>query len=457
MNDEVVFENVKLYEQYRNKEKEITIEPDDVTRMNRPFTIYGKVIIFLSSIVYIFAVWSFTDRSEEWYLLGGIMFAYLLFKIVSVLFYNPSRARLTKDYKVSVIITCYNEDPKSIMAVFDNILALDYPVHEIVFLDDGSTDTTAYEVAKSFAENHQNLPNAPKYTILRFTENRGKRAVMVEGFNHASGDYVFMLDSDSEVLPNALTELLRPFEDARTTSSVGHIGVLNMRDNFLTRIQAFTYYNAFQLGRAAQSVTGNVVICSGAFSLHKRDFILKRLGAFKASRVFGVTVSAGDDRELTSFSKESGGRTVYQNTAYCATIVPNKWSKFFAQRRRWQRSAYLVSLGTIRDMFPRRLGFLCWVFAEAHFWLIALILTIFFALTRGFSFDMRDFFIWTSIMLYKHNGLYLMFRPLQFFVIPLYTLVYGTSLIFTRIHALVTIRNDRWGTRDINTKVADHV
>ncbi|MCL2437137.1 MAG: glycosyltransferase family 2 protein [Clostridiales bacterium] len=446
----------KLYEQYRIPDK-AKMDPEEVTRLNRAFTWWGRLIIILASILYIFLIWRFTPRMDAWHLLGGVMFAYMLIKILFALMYRPSKAELSKDYKVSAIITCYNEDPCSIVSVFDNVLALDYPVHEIIFLDDGSADTTAYEVAKSYAEDHENDRDAPKYQIIRFAENRGKRAVMVDGFKAAEGDYVFLLDSDSEFLPSALTELLRPFEDGKTTSCVGHIGVLNRKKNFLTRMQALTYFNAFQLGRAVQSVSGgNVVVCSGAFSLHQRAFIMQNLERFETSKIFGLTVSAGDDRELTSLSKMSGGKTRYQHTAYCETLVPTKWRKFQAQRRRWQRSAYLYSLGSIRDLFPKKWAFMCWTFAEAYLWLVALILFTLTAISRGgFDFHWHDAIIFTSIVLLMHKGFYLLYRPLDFLLVPIYTLVYGFSLIFTRIHALVTITNDGWGTRALKDEDVD--
>ena len=441
----------KLYEQYRNPDK-TRIDPDILKRLNRPFTWWGRALVILASILYVMAIWNFTTRNNAWYLLGGIMFVYMLVKKACALIYRPSKAELTKDYKVSVILTCYNEDPQAVVSILDNILELDYPVHEIIFLDDGSKDPTAYEVARSYADDHQDRPGAPKYQIFRFEENRGKRAVMTDGFKAATGDYVFMLDSDIEILPSALTELLRSFEDDKTTSVVGNISVLN-RGNFVTKMQAMTYFNAFQQGRAAQSIFGDVIVCSGAFTVHQKTFIMEHLKEFKESKALGITVSSGDDRQLTSFSRMSGGKTRYQNTAYGETMVPATWRKFLAQRRRWQRSAYICSLTTIRDLFPKRPLFMFWSFAEAYFWLIALILTIITAIAAGgFNFDWRDFLIFTSIALLIHNGFYLLFRPLHFFLVPIYTIVYGFSLAFTRVHAFVTLGNDGWGTRNVEEK-----
>jgi len=440
----------KLYERYRQKSS--TLNLNEVRKLNRPFTALGKVISLLFILLCVLAIWRLTARGEYVFLLGGIMFAYLVFKEFFALLYIPSKLELTKEYKVSVIITCFNENPISVVSIFRNILALDYPVYEILFLDDGSADSLAFDVAKSFAEDHSDNPNVPSLQIIRFEENRGKREVLIDGFKRAKGDYLFLLDSDSEILPDCLTEMLRPFEDGKTTSAVGNIGILNKQDNFLTRLQSIGYYGSFQLGRAAQSVTGDVTICSGAFSLHKKDFVLECLEEFKKDVMFGIPVSAGDDRSLTALSKISGGKIRYQSTAYCETEAPNKWRKFQSQRRRWQRSAYLISLKSIRDLFPRHLWFSFWVFAEAYSWLIATVLFIIAVLTRGFYFDLIDVALYYIIISYKQNGFYLLYRPIRFLLVPFYFLAYGFSLSYTRIHAIITIKNDGWGTRGSGKK-----
>ena len=438
-------EKEKLYKKYR-KDSTI-INQDEVKKMDRPFTPLGKIIAILFIALCIYAVLWVTARSGHWYLLGGLMFAYLLLKEAFALCYTPYKDELTKEYKVTILITCFNENPASVVKVFENILALDYPVHEILFLDDGSSDPLALEVAKSFAEDHQDVENTPKFQVVGFEENRGKRAVMIDGFKMATGDYIFLVDSDSEILPNALTELLRPFEYDKTSSVVGNIGVLNKNENFLTKLQSILYYNAFQLGRAAQSVTGDVVICSGAFSIHKKDFIMEHIEEFDKDRLFGITVSAGDDRTLTTFSKMSGGKTRYQSTAYCETEIPNTWRKFQSQRRRWQRSAYIGSLNSIKRMFPKNLWYLFWAFAEVYFWLIATIIFIVAIMTRGFHLDIVDIILFHCIVMYKHMGFYLQYNPLRFLWVPIYSFVYALSLAFTRVHAAITIRDDGWGTR----------
>ena len=443
-----VIEKTKLYEQYR---KDTTaIDMNETKKMNRTFTWWGKIATSLIVALCVFGLFFLTARATgQWLALGGLMFFYLLAKHIAALFYRPYKAELTKDYKVTAIITCYNEDPSSITTIFENMMALDYPVHEILFLDDGSADPLAYEVAKSFGEAQYGKENMPKFQVVRFEENRGKRAVMIDGFQLATGDYVFLLDSDSEILPNALTELLRPFEDGKTTSVVGNIGILNRKKNLLTRLQSMTYFGAFQLGRAAQSVTGDIVVCSGAFSIHQRDFILAHLDELKGDEFAGITVSAGDDRAITTFSKRAGGKTRYQATAYCETEAPAKLKGFLKQRRRWMRSGYLMSLKAIKDIFPRKLPYLVWNFGEVYFWLIAMILFVIDVMARGLYINWIDIILYFCIITYKNYAQYALYKPIRFIFAPFHSFLYGLTLIFTRIYAAVTLGDDGWGTRTV--------
>ncbi|MCL1900333.1 MAG: glycosyltransferase family 2 protein [Promicromonosporaceae bacterium] len=433
-----------LYEQYRDDPQ--PIDPKEAVRINRPFTWWGRIILIAFYGSLILAIWHFTARAEYWHRLGGIMFAYLMIKEILALCYRPYTKELTQDYRVSVLITCFNEDPASVVQVFENVAAQDYPVHEVLFLDDGSTDLTAFEVAQSWVAAHEGQPGMPQFKLIRFEENRGKRALLMDGIPHASGDYIFLLDSDSEILPNALTELLRPFEYKKTTSVVGNINVLN-KGKFITYMQCLSYFAAFQKGRASQSVFGTVVVCSGAFSVHRKDFIVEHIEELKYAKLFGIKCSSGDDRSMTSLSKRVGGRTRYQATAYCETKVPETWRRFQKQRRRWQRSAYIGSLESIKKMFPRRPLYMFWAFSEAYLWLVALIIFVILVLQRGFYVDIVDVIIYFIIIAYKQSGFFLLYRPLRFVFAPIYFLAYGISLALTRAWAALTITNDDWGTR----------
>lgn len=93
---------------------------------------------------------------------------------------------------VSVIIPCY-EQARFVTAAVESVLSQTYPQVEIIVVDDGSTDDPQAALAAH---------NASIQFIRQ--ENRGLAAARNAGFHRAHGDYLFFLDSDDQLLPDAL-------------------------------------------------------------------------------------------------------------------------------------------------------------------------------------------------------------------------------------------------------------
>jgi len=96
-----------------------------------------------------------------------------------------------------------------------------------------------------------------------------------------------------------------------------------------------------------------------------------------------------------------------------------------------------------------------WSVSDTYFWLIATVIFLISVMQRGFYFNLWDVVLYHSIIMYIHNGFYLLYRPLQFLFVPIYSFVYGIFLMYTRIYAAVTIKHDGWGTRGAGMKKED--
>lgn len=94
--------------------------------------------------------------------------------------------------KVSVIIPCYNS-ARYLAEAINSVLAQTVPAHEIIVIDDGSTDGSA-GVAMSFA---------PHVKLIR-QPNRGESAARNAGISASSGDWIAFLDSDDVWHPDKL-------------------------------------------------------------------------------------------------------------------------------------------------------------------------------------------------------------------------------------------------------------
>ncbi|NMG31644.1 glycosyltransferase [Aromatoleum evansii] len=105
---------------------------------------------------------------------------------------------------LSVVIPLYNESGslgELHRRVKAAIAGLPLAGHELVFVDDGSRDTTFDEVAALAAID-------PAIRAIRFARNFGKEAAMAAGLRAARGDVIVLMDGDLQHPPELIPEML---------------------------------------------------------------------------------------------------------------------------------------------------------------------------------------------------------------------------------------------------------
>ena len=103
------------------------------------------------------------------------------------------------DALVSIIIPVYKTE-KTLSRCIDSALAQTYPNCEIVIVDDGTPDH-AGEIADDYASKHTNI-------LVVHKQNAGLAEARHSGVKAATGDYIIHVDSDDELLPDAVEFLL---------------------------------------------------------------------------------------------------------------------------------------------------------------------------------------------------------------------------------------------------------
>lgn len=105
--------------------------------------------------------------------------------------------------KISVIISCYNEE-KAIPLFYEeiekNIKDFENTEFEYIFVDDGSNDNTL-----SVVKELKSKDNKVKY--VSFSKNFGKEAAIYAGLEHSTGDYVTLMDADLQDPPYLLKDM----------------------------------------------------------------------------------------------------------------------------------------------------------------------------------------------------------------------------------------------------------
>ena len=111
--------------------------------------------------------------------------------------------------KLSLVVPCYNEAENvqafqdAVMAAFDGC-GYDY---EIVFVDDGSRDATLHNLKK--IHRRQQCP----VKVISLSRNFGKESAIYAGLEHASGEYISLIDADLQQRPEIVRNMVQILEE----------------------------------------------------------------------------------------------------------------------------------------------------------------------------------------------------------------------------------------------------
>lgn len=153
---------------------------------------------------------------------------------------DSDKNKRESDYKMeigielSIIVPCFNEQ-ESIPYFYEELLKVLTKMditYEIIFIDDGSKDTTLQKM-KELSERDPNV------VYLSFSKNFGKEAAMYAGFVNARGRYVAVMDADLQDPPALLPKMLEKVEsgayDSVATRRVSRKGEPRIRSFFARR------------------------------------------------------------------------------------------------------------------------------------------------------------------------------------------------------------------------------
>jgi cellulose synthase/poly-beta-1,6-N-acetylglucosamine synthase-like glycosyltransferase len=323
---------------------------------------------------------------------------------------------------VSVLVPAFNERAVIVESV-RSLLALRYPSHEVVVVNDGSDDETVSVLREAFelapvrkvlrdaiptkairgtyvSRNHPNLLVVDK-------ENGGRSDALNAGVNAARYPYVCVIDADSLLEEDALLKVAKPILDdpnllAATGGTIriangctidhGRVVEVRLPKSRFATVQVLEYFRAFLVARVGWSRLNALGIISGAFGLFHRS-LLETVGGY-------WTETVGEDFELTlrlhRYLRERGEpyKIAFISDPVCWTEVPTEFSTLGRQRRRWQRGLWEALRRHARLIGRPRYGvlglvampyFLLFEFLSPMFALLGLVVTVLWWLVGGLS------------------------------------------------------------------------
>ena len=110
------------------------------------------------------------------------------------------------DFKVSVVIPCFNER-ENLPVLHQQLKEVlqKYTSHEMLFVDDGSSDDSL-DIIKGLAKDDKNI----RYITL--SRNFGHQHALKAGLDHVSGDCVISIDADLQHPPQLIPALIEKWQ-----------------------------------------------------------------------------------------------------------------------------------------------------------------------------------------------------------------------------------------------------
>ena len=251
--------------------------------------------------------------------------------------------------KVSIIVPAYNEEVNAVSSI-QNLLRTDYPHYEIIFVDDGSKDSTYEKVKKAFENN-------PLLSVFR-KPNGGKASALNYGIQQSGADYVICIDADTKLLPDAVSKLMMHFGDhvyhrgKKVGAVAGNVKVGNTV-NWITRWQSIEYISSQNFDRKAFAYLNAITVVPGAIGAFRKAAI-EEAGGF-------TTDTLAEDCDLTIRMLRCNYIVENENSAIAMTEAPETIKMFIKQRFRWSFGV-MQTFWKNRDMlFSSRNKALGWI------------------------------------------------------------------------------------------------
>jgi glycosyltransferase involved in cell wall biosynthesis len=117
------------------------------------------------------------------------------------------------EHRLSLIVPAFNEE-RTIGTVLDRIFEFLPDVHEVLVVDDASSDRTP-EVCRVYGSRDQRVK------LLQHETNQGKTAALRTGFAACSGSIVVVQDADLEYDPREIPNLIAPIKEGAADVCLG--------------------------------------------------------------------------------------------------------------------------------------------------------------------------------------------------------------------------------------------
>lgn len=261
-----------------------------------------------------------------WWVIIGI--ALLPGFLMSTMFFSNILNFKVKSYddvsdSVSLIMCAYNEE-ENIEASIKHILKQNYKgTIKLIVVDNCSTDRTKDMVNKEILNN-----NDPTRSIQYvYCSKKGKSYALNQALTMLETASFITVDADTHLEENAIQRIMNKIIHEEAACVAGNLFVSNTKSSLITKMQNYDYLLSIAGIKRFQASYNTTLVAQGAFSAYDTQ-IVKDIGGWRNDAI-------GEDIVLTYGILKKGFKSLYEPYAVGYTMVPDKLSDLYRQRKRW--------------------------------------------------------------------------------------------------------------------------
>ena len=239
----------------------------------------------------------------------------------------------------SIIIPCFNEEEQA-HATIRYAMQSQYPLFEVIAVNDGSSDKTA-EILDELAAQY------PKLRVVHLAENQGKAYALRAGTMVSQYEFLVCIDGDALLHPHAVFWMMHHLTSfPRVGAVTGNPRIIN-RSSILGKLQVGEFSSIIGLIKRAQRTYGRIFCVSGAIAGFRKT-ALDRIGYWRDDMIT-------EDIDVSWRLQFDHWDLQYVPKALCYIYMPETFKGLWKQRLRWSQGGVEVLFAHVRNMFKWRL------------------------------------------------------------------------------------------------------
>jgi exo-beta-1,3-glucanase (GH17 family)/cellulose synthase/poly-beta-1,6-N-acetylglucosamine synthase-like glycosyltransferase len=244
---------------------------------------------------------------------------------------DPARIAVGNLPKVSVHVPAYNEPPGMLIETLDALARLDYPDFEVLVIDNNTRDEAVWRPVEAHC-----AQLGERFRFFHVAPLAGFKAGALNfALAHTAPDaeIVAVIDSDYQVEPNWLRDLVPDFADRRIAIVQAPQDYRDEGESAFKAMCYAEYRGFFYIGMITRNER-NAIIQHGTMTLVRRR-VLQAVGGWAE---WCIT----EDAELGLRVFEAGYEAQYLPRSYGRGLMPDTFTAYKKQRFRWAYGAMQI-------------------------------------------------------------------------------------------------------------------